>query len=261
MMGNLMNKTLLNQALKFKNNFPTYSQTTHFNELAKQYQKENDLYFVELKLRHKSKVLDWEIFFIFLSEVGYNGKIISSFEDIECLLAPTTTRQENIENTGDSKSRYISVFDVVVIFQDANEEPKLYKNLDEIILNDTPILAVENGETFLHIYDVASKFGYDQYIYLGGMSNRATREFLKDKNVTFFLDYDIEAIRIYDSFECRSKSFFKHPEIENYFTSTKYQNEELYRKQLSALPTKHDELQWLIDLINQYSAVIEQEVF
>lgn len=256
-----MNKKLLNQALKFQNNTPTYSQTTYLNELAKQYQKDNDLYFIELKLRQKSKVLDWEKFFLFLSEVGNDGKTISSLEDIERFLAPTTTRQENIENTGDSKSRYISVFDGVVIFQHANEEPKLYKNPDEIILNDTPIFAVENGEAFLNIYDIASKFGYDQYIYLGGMGNSATREFLKDKNVTFFLDYDIEAIRIYDSFECRSKSFFKHPEIENYFANTTYQNEELYRKQLSALTAKHDELQWLIDLINQHSAVIEQEVF
>ena len=256
-----MNKTLLNQALKFKENIPTFSQTTYLNKLAKEYQKENDLYFVELKLRQKSKVLDWEKFFVFLSEVGNDGKAISSFEEIERLLAPTTTRQENIENTGDSKSRYISVFDGVVIFQHANEEPKLYKNLDEIRVGDTPILAVENGETFLNIYDIASKFGYNQYIYLGGMSNSATRAFLKDKNVTFFLDYDIEAIRIYDSFECRSKSFFKHPEIENYFANINYKNEELYRKQLSALPVTHDELQWLIDLINQHSAVIEQEVF
>jgi len=256
-----MNKSLLKQALKFQNNTPTYSQTTYFNKLAKQYQKENDLYFIALKLRQKSKVLDWEKFFIFLSDVGNDGKTISSFDDIERLLAPTTTRQENIENTGDSKSRYISVFDGVVIFQHANEDPRLYKNPDEIRVGDTPILTVENGETFLNIYDIASKFGYDQYIYLGGMSNSATRAFLEDKNVTFFLDYDIEAIRIYDSFECRSKSFFKHPEIENYFENTKYQNEELYRKQLSALPVKHDELQWLIDMINQHSAVIEQEVF
>jgi hypothetical protein len=256
-----MDKTLLKQALKFKNNTPTYSQTTYFNELVKQYQRENDLYFAEIKLRQKSKVLDWEKFFLFLSEVGNDGKTISSFEDIERLLAPTTTRQENIENTGDSKSRYISVFDGVVIFQHGNGEPKLYKKPDEIIVEDTPILAVENGETFLNIYDIAPKFGYDQYIYLGGMSNRATREFLKDKDVTFFLDYDIEAIRIYDSFECKSKSFFRHPELENYFSNAKYQNEELYRKQLSSLPSTHDELQWLIDLINQHSAVIEQEVF
>ncbi len=256
-----MNKTLLTQALKFKNNTPTSSQTKYFNEQAKQYQAENNLYFVDIKYGKRSQVLDWDRFFVFLSEVGNDGKLISSFEELERLLAPTTTRQENIKNTGDSKSRYISVFDGVVIFQHGSEEPKLYKNPEEIILNDTPILALENGETFLNIYDIASKFGFDQYIYLGGMSNSATRAFLKDKNVTFFLDYDIEAIRIYDSFKCRSKIFFKHPELENYFANTKYQNEQLYRKQLSALPLVHEELQWLIDLINQYSAVIEQEVF
>ena len=256
-----MNKILLNQALKFKNNTPTSSQTKYFNEQAKQYQAENNLYFVDIKYGKRSQVLDWDRFFVFLSEVGNDGRSISSFEEIEQLLVPTKSRKENIENTGDSKSRYISVFDGVVIFQDSNEEPKLYKNPQEIVLKDTSILAIENGETFLNIYDIAAKFGYEQFVYLGGMSNSATRAFLKDKNVTFFLDYDIEAIRIYDSFKCRSKSFFRHPEIENYFANTKYQNETLYRKQLSALSPKHDELQWLIDLINQHSAVIEQEVF
>ena len=254
-----MNKTLLRQALKFKNNTPTFSQTKYFNEAVKDYEKEHADIFTYIRYGKRSNILDWEAFFAFLSEV--EGKSISSFEDIERLLASTTTRQENIKNTGDSKSRYISVFDGVVIFQHADEEPKLYKNSNQIVVGDTPVLAVENGETFLHIYDIVSRLGYDQYIYLGGMSNSATRAFLKDKNVIFFLDYDIEAIRIYDSFKCRSKSFFRHPELENYFSNAKYQNEELYRKQLSALPTKHDELQWLIDMINQYSAVIEQEVF
>lgn len=37
-----MDKTLLNQALKYQNNTPTYSQTPYFNKLAKQYQKEAD---------------------------------------------------------------------------------------------------------------------------------------------------------------------------------------------------------------------------
>jgi len=256
-----MDKTLLKQAQKFKNDMPTSSQTKYFNDQAKQYQSENNLYFVDIKHGKKSQVLDWDRFFVFLSEVGNGGKTISSFEQLEQLLSPTQSRKENIENTGYSKSRYISVFDGVVIFQHANEEPKLYKKPQEIVINDTPILAVENGETFLNIYDIAYKFGFDQYIYLGGMSNSATRAFLKEKNVTFFLDYDIEAIRIYDSFECGSKSFFRYPELENYFANTKYQNEALYRKQLAALPLAHDELQWLIDLIKKHSAVIEQEVF
>jgi len=106
-----------------------------------------------------------------------------------------------------------------------------------------------------------SDYGFNQFIYLGGMSNSATRDFLKDKDVTFFLDYDIEAIRIYDSFKCQQKKFFRHPKLEEYFSSTKFNNEPLYRKQLSSLPKSHDELQWLIDLIKKHSAVVEQEVF
>ncbi|HIP14705.1 MAG TPA: hypothetical protein EYG74_04380 [Sulfurimonas autotrophica] len=256
-----MNKTLLKQALKFKDNTPTSSHTTHFNELAKQYQIDNETFFVEIKRGKRSKVLDWEKFFHFLSEKGNDGKTIISFDNIEQLLVSTESRKENIENTGDSKSRYISVFDGVVIFQHGSEEPKLYKNPDEITVGDIPILVVENGETFLNIYEIASSFGYDQFVYLGGMGNKATREFLKDKEVTFFLDYDIEAIRIYDSFVCKKKSFFKHPDIEKYFSNARYRNEALYRKQLSSLPESHTELQWLIDLIKGYSAVVEQEVF
>ena len=256
-----MDKTLLRQALKFKDNTPIYSQTKYFNELAKTYEEDHNLIFTYIKLGQKSKILDWKEFFLFLSEKGNEGRTISSFDDIDRFLAPTITRQENIENTGDSKSRYIKVFDKVVIYQNGNTHPQIYSDPTEIILNGTTILAVENGETFLRIYSSMSDYGFDQFIYLGGMSNSATRDFLKDKNVTFFLDYDIEAIRIYDSFECQQKSYFKHPELEKYFLNSQYRNEALYRKQLSSLPESHTELQWLINLIEEYSAVVEQEVF
>ena len=255
-----MDKTLLRQALKFQN-IPTFSQTKYFNELVKAHEKENGKIFTHIRFGQKSKILDWDEFFSFLSEKGNNGKIISSFEDIESLLAPTTTRQENIENTGDSKSRYIKVFDSVVIFQYGDEEPKIYSDPSKISIGKNTILSVENAESFLRINSTMAKYGFDQFIYLGGMSNSATREFLKDKDVTFFLDYDIEALRIYDSFECRVKSFFKHPNIAKYFSNARYRNEELYRKQLSSLPESHKELQWLINLIKEYSAVVEQEVF
>jgi len=255
-----MNKTLLRQALKFKNCFPVYSQTKQLNEAIKNYEKEHERVFAHIRYRQQSKILDWNTFFSFLSEVANDGKKITSFNDIERLLLATQSRQENIENTGNSKSRYIAVFDNVVIFQHGQKEPRLYKNPETIHIKDSPILAVENGETFLHIDKIASKFGYEQYVYLGGNSNRATRYFLKNKEVAFFLDYDIEAIRIYDSFQCKSKHFFKYPGIEQYFANEKYRNEKLYRKQLAALPFTHPELQWLINLIKQYGAVIEQEV-
>lgn len=256
-----MDKKLLGQALKFKDDTPTFSQTTYFNTLSKAYEREHGKIFTYIKFGQKSKILDWGEFFLFLSEKGNSGKVISSFEEIKCLLAPTVTRQENIKNTGDSKSRYIKVFDGVVIFQHGDNQPKIYSDPNEISLGKNTVFAVENAESFLRVYLTMAKYGFDQFVYLGGMSNSATRDFLKDKNVTFFLDYDIEAIRIYDSFECRVKSFFKHPDIVKYFLNTRYRNEALYRKQLSSLPKSHKELQWLIDLIKEYSAVVEQEVF
>ena len=255
-----MNRTILRQALKFKDNFPTYSKTKQLNEAIKIYEKEHEKVFTHIRYKQQSKILDWDTFFSFLSEIANDGKKITSFDDIEKLLHITKSRQENIKNTGDSKSRYIAVFDHIVIFQHGQEEPKLYKNSEAIHIKSSPILAVENGETFLNIHKIASKFGYEQYVYLGGMSNSATRKFLENKEVVFFLDYDIEAIRIYDSFKCKSKHFFKYPGIEQYFANEKYRNETLYRKQLNALPSTHPELQWLISLIKQYGIVVEQEV-
>ncbi|MBN2782430.1 MAG: hypothetical protein JXQ66_04250, partial [Campylobacterales bacterium] len=108
--------------------------------------------------------------------------------------------------------------------------------------------------------DVASrmtKYGFENFVYLGGFANTLTREFLKDKDVVFFLDFDIEAIRIYDSFECKSKKFFRPDDIEDYFQN--YSNQTLYKKQRKSLPDAHKELDWLIKLITKYSVVVEQE--
>ena len=88
-----------------------------------------------------------------------------------------------------------------------------------------------------------------------------TKNFLLDKDVVFFLDYDIEAIKIYDSIKCKSKDFFKFPDIEKYFENETILNKKLYLKQRNYLQEKHSELQWLIDLIKKHSGVLEQEIF
>ena len=117
------------------------------------------------------------------------------------------------------------------------------------------------SSTFLNIFNTMSKFGFEQFIYLSGYPNSLTKSFLLDKNVVFFLDYDIEAIRIYDSIKCKSKEFFKFPDIEKYFENETILNKKLYLKQRNYLQEKHFELQWLIDLIKKYSGVLEQEIF
>lgn len=254
-----MNKLLLKQALKFKEGNPTNSQIKILIQAVSKYQKENDLYFLNIKHGQKPEVINQIEFFKFLSEV--NDLIINSFDEIEFFIEDTSTRKESIEKYGNSKKYYSKVFDKVIVFKNKNENPILYSEINQIpIIENKQILAVENGETFLNIYPIMKKYGFEQFVYLSGFPNSLTKEFLKDKDVVFFLDYDIEAIRIYDSIKCKTKEYFKHPNIEEYFDNKKYLNKELYKEQRSRLPEYHTELQWLIDLIKKYSGVIEQEI-
>lgn len=254
-----MNKALLNQALLFQNESPQHNKIKKLYELAIEFQNMNDCFFIESKRRERAKIHNINKFFEFISESILDGKNISSFEEIQNILN-ADSRQEAIETSGDSKNGITKVFGSVVIHQIANNNPVLYRSYCEIKTKGK-ILAVENGETFLNIYPTMSKFGFNEFVYLGGMSNTATRNFLKDKDVVFFLDYDIEAIRIYDSFQCKSKQFFKHPEVEQAFNNKKILNEALYRKQLRNMPSTHYELEWLLKLIKDNSAVLEQEIF
>jgi len=255
----MMSKAMLRQALKFKNNVPTYSQVEKLYNKACKYQEYHQVLFIKAKYRGKAEILNQEKFFEFIGEEVLNNVPICSFEELEGILN-ASTRKESIETSGDSKNSITKVFDKTILFQHQNENPRVYKSADELSHIKT-VLAVENGESFLNIYPMASKFGFENFVYLAGFSNSLTREFLKDKDVVFFLDYDLEAIRIYDSFTCKSKQFFKHPNIEKLFKNKKIRNEKLYRKQLKKeIPNNHNELQWLITLIENNSGVIEQEV-
>lgn len=257
--GLYMNKSLLKQALKFKNEKPTNSQIKTLIQLSSEYQKENELYFLNIKHGQKPQITDKIQFFKFLSEI--NNLIINSFDDIEFYMKDSSSRKESIEKSGNSKEYYSKVFDKVIVYKKSRDNPILYSDINQIpIIENKQILAVENGETFLNIYQIMSKYGFEEFVYLSGFPNSLTKEFLKDKDVVFFLDYDIEAIRIYDSIKCKSKEFFKHPSIETYFDNEKYLNKELYKEQRNRLPENHNELQWLINLINKYSGVIEQEI-
>lgn len=254
-----MDKILLKQALLFQDEMPQHSKIKKFYEMATGYQNLNNCFFIESKRRQRAKIYDNEKFFEFISEMLLDGKSISSFEEIQNILQ-ANSRQVAIETSGDSKNSITKIFGSVVIYQISNENPVLYKSFSKIKTKGK-ILAVENGETFLNIYPTMSKFGFNEFVYLGGMANTATRNFLKDKEVVFFLDYDIEAIRIYDSFQCKSKEFFKHPNLEQAFCDKKITNEALYRKQLKNMPNSHKELQWLLKLIKDNNAVLEQEIF
>lgn len=254
-----MNKPLLKEVLKLQNAKTTYSQVEKLCKVANAYQFDNETHFINAKYRKKVEIIDNNDFFDFVSDVILKNSVkVTCFEDIEKILN-AKTREENTQASGDSKSSFVRVFDNVVIFQKEDENPILYQDISTISV-DGNILAIENGETFLNCHTLMSKYGFKNYVYLGGFSNTLTKKFLTDKDVVFFLDYDIEAIRIYDSFECRSKSFFKHPSIEEYFNDEdKKKNQKLYLKQRASLPDTHLELQWLIGLIKEHSTVVEQE--
>ncbi|MDY0193379.1 MAG: hypothetical protein RBR93_07620 [Aliarcobacter butzleri] len=254
-----MNKAVLKQAIKFKNNLQTNKNIEVLINAVKVYQKVNEIFFLNYAYNQKPEITNKDEFFKFLSEI--NNLEINSFEDIEYLLSTSSNRKESIEKTSNSKEYYTKVFDKTVVYQFLNNSPCLYKDINSIPVDyNKRILVVENGESFLNIYNTLSKYGFEQYLYLSGFPNSLTKEFIKDKNIVCFLDYDIEAIRIYNSLICKNKEFFKHPNIELYFNNKSYLNKDLYKKQRANLPERHNELQWLINLIKTHSGVIEQEI-
>jgi len=252
-----MNKiSLLKQALKFHNDTPTHSSILKFYNIISKYEEEHEIFIIDSRSGKRAEIVNYIAFFEFISDITESK--IESFEQIERILN-AKTREEQSQVSGNTKMRYIEVFDNVIIFQENNNRPELYKE-PPYISSDDVILAVENGETFLNIYSKMSEFGFSNFVYLGGFSNIATRKFLEDKNVVFYLDYDIEALRIFKSFNCKTKKIFMHPQIEEYFNKTK--SNELYLKQRKNMPEKNlieNELIPLWNLIKNYSTVVEQE--
>jgi len=254
-----MNRKILNQALLFENSNPTFSKIKELYKIANQYQSENCLYFLQAKRGEASFVHNEIDFFLFLSQT--QGINIGSFSDLKRLLNPTS-RAQNIEYSGNSKNSYIAVFDSVVLLKKYGELAKLYKlsDLSELEKIDN-ILAIENGETFLNIEKYSQNFKAEYYVYLSGYANSLTRDFLSSKSVNFFVDFDIEGMNIYESFQCRSKSLHIPQNIENYFLDKKCHNPELYKKQRDRFKEEYSSnVMPIIELIKKYNTVVEQEI-
>jgi hypothetical protein len=254
-----MNKTILKQAFLFKDENPIFSKVKELSQLALKYQSENEIYFLHAKRGEKAVVKNQELFFRFLFQTQQVS--INNFEDISNILN-AETRSDNIKFSGDSKSNFIRVFDNVVVVKKKGEIAKLYQSYDlnelEIIEN---FLAIENGETFLNIEKFSEYFNEDYFIYLAGYANTLTRTFLKTKKVTFFVDFDIEGLNIYESFECESKKLHIPKNIEKYFLNEKYNNVELYKKQRARMKSNYSQdVMPIIELIKEYNTVVEQEI-
>jgi len=254
-----MNKKIINQAFKFKNKNPTYSQIKELYSLATEYQLENNLYFLEAKRGKKALIKNEKHFFDFISQT--QSVNVESFSDLQKLLYPNS-RAENVKYSGNSKNSYIAVFDGIVLVRRRGEMIKLYQAHDLVELTkDNNFLAIENGETFLNIDRYAKYFKEEYFVYISGYANSLTREFLSSKNVNFFVDFDIEGMNIYESFSCKRKKLHIPQDIESYFLNKKYHNVELYKKQRDRFKTEYSkEAMPIVELIRKYNTVVEQEI-
>ncbi len=256
----MINKKLLKQVLRFEKTQPVFSIVRDLNEMIVKYQEENSCYFFSAKRGQKASVIDQKLFFEFISSELLNGKKVRCFDDVKKIVH-ADTREDNIKYSGDSKTNYVRVFDNVVVLKKAGEVAQLLQSKDLQKLEKVEgFVAVENGESFLNIETIADKFKYKHFIYLGGTTNSLTREFLKDKRVEFFLDFDIASLNIYESFTCKEKSYFIPEDLESFFCE--HPNTKLYKNQLSVLKENYsDDLSSLVHLIKKYNTVVEQEVY
>ncbi len=254
-----MNIQIINQALKFENNNPTFSEIKELYSLAVEYQQENNCFFLDAKRGQKSYIKDKQLFFEFLNITqSINTK---TFNDLNTLKNPRS-RAQNIELSSDSKNRYLKVFDNVLILKQTNSPIQLLQKDDLHILNKIEsFTAIENAETFLRVQNYLEHFKNSNFIYLGGYSNHFTREFLSSKDVEFFLDFDIEGMNIYESFNCKSKSLHIPKNLDTFFKNKNFGNVDLYKKQISRLKESYlPESIKIIELIKMYNTVIEQEI-
>jgi len=253
-----MNKKIITQAFLFEYENPTNYKIKELAQLAALYQKENDVFFLYTKRNERAVIKNKKEFFKFISETQNIN--VDGFEDLHNLMS-ASTRAENITYSGNSKLRYIKVFDNVVIIKKKGDIPKLYqqKQLSELE-HIKKIVAIENGESFLNVDNYVEKFTQEYFVYLGGYSNKLTREFLKTKDVCFFLDFDIESMNIYDGFECQSKTLHIPDKMETFFKNKRCKNTELYKKQRARMRDSYSkEASLIIKLIKNNDTVVEQE--
>jgi hypothetical protein len=244
---------ILNQALLVEEGV-TFSRVKKLIDLAREYQEANQEIIIDARAREAVHIINQEGFFDFITE--YSGIRVESFDDIRAYLQ-TDTKKENIAFSGDSKSKNIHPFNQTVLIKQRGKLPMLYQASDLQRLKVTHLTAIENSESFLNLDE--SRFESEFFVYLGGNANALTREFLRDKNVEFFVDYDIVSMNFYDRIAVKSKSLYVPSDIEELFV--KYGNQSLYQKQRKLLkPDYSDDAMQIIFLIQRYKKVLEQEI-
>ena len=154
----------------------------------------------------------------------------------------------------DTKAKNLHTSDITIIHRKREKLPQIFYDDFEPEISGR-VVVVENYESFLRLN--FNLFKEEDFIYLGGFSNKKTAEFLRDKNILFFGDFDFYGMMIFESIKCKSKKIFVPENLEELFI--KYPNQKLYLKQ-RFIEDKVKKVDEVYKLIKKHAAVVEQEV-
>ena len=215
-------------------------------KLIDEFSKKEDVFRYFVRFRGKKAIInDKEIFERFIEE--NLGCKFEEFGEID-------SKKELAEIYKDTKAKNLHTSDITIIHRKKEKLPQIFYDDFEPEISGR-VVVVENYESFLRLN--FNLFKEEDFIYLGGYSNKKTAEFLRDKDILFFGDFDFFGMMIFDSIKCKSKKFFVPENLEELFI--KYPNQKLYLKQrfIEERVKKVDEV---YKLIKKHSAVVEQEV-
>jgi hypothetical protein len=222
-------------------------------ELAKKFRQKEDidefLGFVENEAKILNKKFFDEFVFDFLDINGWSdfGK-------------KAKTKKESIEIHNNSKRKNIHTDENTIIFRRKEKRSEIYYKEFPKIDNDK-IVAVENYESFLSID--FSLFNRNYLVLLDGFPSKMVQEFLKDKDVLFFVDFDFYGIEIFNKVECKEKAFFLPKNIEELIKnkgSRKLYKNQLFKKEKIKNNNNNKNINYLLSLIDKYSKCLEQEI-
>jgi hypothetical protein len=220
-----------------------------FRKVFDEYRKQEDAKFFLRFCDKKIEIVDKDWFEKFVCD--YLG-----ISDIKNFDRKVYSKKESVEVYGDSKKKNLHTSDLIVVLREKYKNPIIY-------CNDFPeikkVVAIENFESFLKVD--FSRFKEEWFVYLGGEANKKVREFLKDKEVLFFVDFDFEGIDIFENFKCRKKELYLPENIEELIKNSNNQQLYLDQKQTgNRLKLTNTNAKKLYDIINKYARVIEQEI-
>jgi len=215
-------------------------------KLIDEFSKKEDVFRYFVRFRGKEAIVnDEEIFERFIKSIL--GCKFEEFGVVE-------SKKELAKIFKDTKAKNLHTSDITIIYRKRNELPQIFYDDFKPEIRGR-VVVVENYESFLRLnFDL---FKEVDFIYLGGFSNKKTAEFLGDKDILFFGDFDFYGMIIFDSIKCKSKEFFVPENLEELFI--KYPNQKLYLKQ-RFIEERVKKVDVVYELIKKYLAVVEQEV-